>query len=146
MSASSWAARHTRRSTSPSSAVATTSSRVSSSPRRRLCSWRTVISPRTSHLLPKGLPDLATPSGGLSRPTWSACVLVAAAAVLPALEEGRADDEEDGGEVEQPGEPVAGVGEDERGAHDCAAAERSHRPRLVKQTMTASIQYWDRVA
>ena len=43
---------------------------------------------------------------------------------------------------------MAGVGEDERGqdAHDCAAADRSHSPSEVNATITASIQYCERVA
>ena len=52
------------------------------------------------------------------------------------------DDHDDRQHVEQLREPVAGV----RDKHHALASESSHRPSVVKQTMTASIQYCELVA
>lgn len=52
------------------------------------------------------------------------------------------DDHDDGQDVEQAGEPVAGMRE---GGHPLAS-ESSQRPRVVKHTITASIQYCEFVA
>ena len=53
-----------------------------------------------------------------------------------------ADDHDHRQHVEQLGQPVAGV----RERRHWFAAERRYRPRVVKQTMTASIQYCELVA
>ncbi len=80
--------------------------------------------------------------GALDRRVVLARVITAALAAL--LDPEDDDDDEHGRQVEQRVVPVAGVCERQRG--HCAAADSSQSPRLVNATMTASIQYCERVA
>ena len=87
-----------------------------------------------------------TPDGGFAKvAVGSALELELLAVVLAALDLQDDDEDDDGRQVQRALEPVAGVC-DGKWSHCCAEAERSQRPRLVKATMTASIQYWERVA
>ena len=65
-------------------------------------------------------------------------VRLATAAEAP--EERREPEQRDREQVEQLGEPVPGVGEDD---HPFSAAESSQSPRQVKQTITTSMTSWE---
>src|SRR4051812_173496 len=102
-------------------------------------------SPRSSPSPSAGTTASRRASGAATSPDPDLGVLPLAV-VAPRLERQPADDDDDRREVEQRLPPVAEVGDDRRSRHCVFAAESSHRPRLVNVTMTASIQYCDRVA
>ena len=68
------------------------------------------------------------------------------ALVAMAADEDHADEHHQRHEVDQLHEPVAGVGEDEHAAYPFSAADSSHRPRQVKQTISTSMTICERVA
>ena len=70
-------------------------------------------------------------------------VRVRTPATAEAPEEGGEPEQRDRQQIEQLGDPVPGVGEDD---HVFSAAESSQSPRQVKQTITTSMTSWEREA
>jgi hypothetical protein len=68
------------------------------------------------------------------------------ALVAMAADEDHADEHHQRHQVDQLHEPVAGVGEDEHAAYPFSAADSSHSPRQVKQTISTSMTICERVA
>ena len=68
------------------------------------------------------------------------------AAVARATGEDHADQHGERHQVDQLDEPVAGVGEDEHRRYPFSAAESSHSPRQVKQTISTSMTICERAA
>src|SRR5687767_3339648 len=91
-------------------------------------------------------PVPGTPGGQSSLvERWTHLLVRRLAAVAAAPGDDHADQHHQRHEVDQLHEPVAGVGDDEHG-YPFSAAESSHSPRQVKQTISTSMTICERVA
>src|SRR4051794_8108829 len=92
----------------------------------------------------------AFPHGGAGKPvrrtSFTLLLTHLLVRLLPAVprppDQDHADEHRERHEVDQLDEPVAGVGEEEH-PYPFRAAESSHRPRQVKQTISTSMTIWE---